>query len=152
MTTSIDSPGSIPRIKGSPFLLSDYGHTDIDFKTSTLAPTQRFLFVTYSDAICNPKSTFNFNFPTVSVDIDLVFTSEHRERRASEGTPDSFHTAFRSGGQDVNLKFKKSKLRQDRVPFHYYENGIRYDHVTEAGSEVLSMKSLLVFIKALIVM
>ena len=76
--------------------------------------------------------------PIVSADIDLVYNSEHRERRTSAGTPAVFHTTFRGGGYDVNLKFKKSKWRQDRVPFHYYQDGVKYEHATHDDSEVFN--------------
>ena len=75
--------------------------------------------------------------PPVSDDIELVYTSEHRERRSSDVAPAAFQTTFRSSGNYVNLKFKKSKWRHDNVPFHYYQDGVKYEHVAEDNLEVL---------------
>lgn len=75
----------------------------------------------------------------VSDDIELVYTSEHRERRSSDVAPAAFQTTFRSSGNYVNLKFKKSKWRHDNVPFHYYQDGVKYEHVAEDNLECMSI-------------
>lgn len=45
------------------------------------------------------------------------------------------HTKFRHGGNDVILKFQKVN-RQGSVPFHYYQQGVKLEHVPDRKTEV----------------
>ena len=59
----------------------------------------------------------------------MEYTPIHRQRRSlSNDPPDEIHTKFSTKDGDINLKFEKSKLRQNEISIHYYYFGEMYAH------------------------
>ena len=73
----------------------------------------------------------------VSEDVEVELTPIHRQRRSiPNDPPDELHAKFTTQGKANILKLERTKWRHDRVPFHYYSQGIKHRHVAEENPQV----------------